>query len=415
MRNPIGAIGLSLRAVISLAIVFIILLSVFVVAAWLTNSLQLPAFLLPSTSQNVPLQVSFTIDPQDSLILLDDKPYDPSRTPLPGDYTVKVTHDGYLPVEEEIRIHPSEENQFVFHLIPIATTILIARDAKYPGWDQMGDLFYLSVPENQILQLSGATTSPVVTLEGEIFQLVYLPSGGRIVALIGQGPEAGSFLKLIDAESAAQSDLAGQGFVSLGVDGETLWGINFDTQSNAEQPIWKLPLNGSQQLVALENAQWAMFGTSVVMDPSGQWIAIESSRGTAIWDVESGAYLVGFDGAFTPIWISGPQSGLVFVSSDGALKLAQPDQDWSAITLIDNIQKPVVAKPGGPEVIFTRYNPFEGGTSFWAVDTQTGGIRLLAEARTESGRVQQISVSVDGKRLAFINQHDDLFLVTLEP
>jgi hypothetical protein len=402
---------------LGLAVVSVGLLAAFLIIGWLTNSLTLPAFLFPPSSDNKQFSLSIAVLPKDAVILLNDKPYDPQRIPLAGDYTIKVSHEGYLPVTEEIRVHPNQRNQIKIRLMPISSTVLIARDVNFPGWDQHGALYFLVIPENTIYKWSDNKSSPLLGLEKQTYQLLYMSSGKYVVALIGEGPEGGSFLQMLNLETRGVTDLEGTGFVSPGndTDSETVWGFNYDTSSNTEKPIWSLPLNGNLELISLENPQWAKLGEQLVIDPANQWLAIESSKGIAVWEIATGKLMATFEHASTPVWMKAPWTGLAYIDMDQSLKFASSDQGWKSTVLQPNIQGPIAALPDSSEVIFTRFNPFEGGTSFWAVDTETKGVRLLAQARTESGKVTQISLSPNGKRIAFLNNKNMLFLVTMAP
>ncbi len=415
MRDTLSNWNLFQRVVIRLLFVAIGLVVVFLALAWFTGSLKLPKFLLRSSSQEIPTKLVINVIPVDSMIMLNDQPYDPKSIPLPGDYTVRVTHDGHLTAEEHVRIHPNQKNELIIWLMPIITVRSIADDAAIPGWDQQGNLFFLNLLEGKIYKWSDNTPTPVVYVVGEIYQLIYLPVGTHALALAVEGPESESKLQMIDLQTGDVTDLDGTGFVTLGPDGETLWGFNYDTTDNKEKPIWSLEPGGLPKVFSLENSQWATYGDQLLVDPSGQWLAIESSKGIAIWEIATGKLMAAFEDATDPVWVQNPQPGIAFISADHSLNFARVELDWESVRLLSNVQSPLVSMPSGSDIVFTRYNPFVGGSSFWAVDTATTGVRLLSEAEIESGRVEQFAISPDGKKIAFVNQKNILFLITLEP
>lgn len=419
MRNPhlssLNVWRLLLWSLTSLLILSIALCAVFLVLGWFSGSLQIPLFLLPSQSGNLPTRLFIDVQPGDATITLNDRPYNREETPIPGDYTVRVTRDGFYSVEETFRVHLNQENHLRIHLMPIIKIQELTHYATAPGWDDQGNLYFLDGSEGKIYKWNNNTLSATVdTVEGT-YQLIYLPTGTHAFALAVEGPEGESRLHMINLQTGDITDFQGAGFVSLGSDGRTVWGFNYDSADNIEKPVWSLELDGPPKLLSLDNSQWATYGDQLLVDPSGQWLAIESSKGIAIWEITSGKLVTTFENAFTPVWVQNPEPGLAFLNADHSLNFARAELNWSPIVLLSNVQTPVASMPGGSEIVFTRYNPFVGGASFWAVDTATMGVRLLSESKTESGKVEEFALSLDGKKIAFVNQKNVLFLVTLEP
>lgn len=415
MRNTLSISSLFRQVVIRFLLLTIGLLILFLTLAWLNGALQLPDFITRPAQGELPTGLIINVFPENAAITLNDQPYNPKDILVPGDYIVRVTYDGFFPAEEHVRIHPNQKNQLIIRLMPITTPQFIANDSAIPGWDQQGDLFFLNLFEGKIFKWSENIMSPVTDVVGGIFQLLYLPTGTHVIALVAEGPESESKLQIINLQTKDITDLKGTGFVSLGPDGETVWGFNYDPDENIKKPVWSLDPGGSPKLLPLDNSQWATYGDQLLVDPSGKWLTIESSKGIAVWEIASGKMIATFENASTPVWVKHPEPGLVFLNADHSLNFAQADLNWSPVILLSNIQTPIAGIPGGSEIVFSRYNPFAGGSSFWAVDTATMGVRLLSEAKTESGKVEQFAISPDGKKIAFVNQKNVLYLVTLEP
>jgi hypothetical protein len=415
MRNKIITIRSLIQPVLFIMLILVVgLLVAFLTLAWFEGVVKLPAFLIQPPSNAAPLRLVINVLPADARITIDEKPYDPDSVPVPGDYVIRVTREGYLPAEEIIHIHPNQINQIDIRLIPIVTVQPIAEDATAPGWDQQGNLVFLNSFEGKIYKWLNGSLSAIAEIPGDVYQLIYSPAGTNALALISLGEYNGNKLYKVNLQTGALMELPITGISGLGDDGETIWGININPAENADKPVWSLPVGGNPKYLKLENSDWAIGGEELLIAPSGQWLAIKSARGVAIWEITSGKLVASFENAFDPVWVQIPQIGLAFLGSDNSLMFAQANLNWTPVGVLTDIQSPIASMPGSSEIIFSRYNPFAGGSSFWAVDIATMSVRLLSEAKVESGRVNEITISSNGKKLAFVNQKNILYLVVLE-
>lgn len=417
MRNPINTWSLCRQGIVHLFLLGIGLLAIFLASAWFRGSLKLPDFLFQPSRQGTPTNLRVTVFPEDASILLNDQPFDPNGALVPGDYVIRAAYDGFFPAEENFHVHPNQQNQLTIRLMPMIFVDKIAQHATALGWDNQSSLYFLDISEGIIYKWEENTDAPfaAVNTEKSVYQLVYVSAGNYAFGLTAEGPESKSKLHMINLQTGDITGLLDTGFVSLGSDGETIWGFNNDLDNYAGKPVWSLKPNGSPEFLSLDNSQWAIYGEQLFVDTSSQWLAVEGTKGVAIWEIASGKLLITFENASAPVWIQNPEPGLAFLNTDQSLNFAQANFNWSAIKLLENVQSPITGTPDGTEIIFTRYNPFVGGTSFWAVDTATMGVYLLSEAKTETGSVEQFVVSYDRKKIAFVNQKNELFLVTLEP
>jgi len=415
MRNKIiGIRSLFLQMLISLLILAVGLLAAFLVLAWFEGSLKLPGFLVQHPPNAAPTSLIINVLPADAKIMINQEPYGPNNIYVPGDYVIQATREGFLPVEEIVHIHPDQKNQINLRLMPVVTIQPVAEDATTPGWDQQGNLFYLNRFEGKLYKWVKGSTSAIADIPGSLYQLQYLPSGTYALALISQGEYEGNKLYKINLITGELIDLPITGFTGLGQDGETIWGINDNPIEYLQKPVWSLPPGGNLKLSVLDNPEWANGGSQLLIDPSGLWLAIESKKGIAIWEIASGKLAASFENAFAPVWIQKPKIGLAFLNVDHSLNFSQSNLNWDPTVVLTDIQSPIARMPNSSEIVFSRYNPFAGGASFWAVDTTTMSIRLLSEAKIEAGRVEQFSISLDGKRIVFINQKNILYLIVLE-
>lgn len=404
-----------LRFLKSLLILFLILVGVFWVTAWFLGETTALEILLRVQSKSSPTQLIIDVKPNDAIITLNDQLYDSKIFLIPGEHRVKVEREGFYPVEEIFQISANQTKHLNIQLMPIAVIQDISKYAATPGWDEQGKLYFMNDSERKIYNwVDGSLNAGVDTIDGA-YHLTYMPTGTHAFALVVAGPETRSRLYKINLQTGDITGLLDTGFVSLGSDGETIWGFNYDLDNYPGKPVWRLKPNGSPEFLSLDNFQWAIYGEQLFVDSSNQWLAVESTKGIAVWEIASGKLLIAFENASAPVWIQSPEPGLAFLNTDQSLNFAQANFNWSAIKLLENVQSPITGTPDGTEIIFTRYNPFVGGTSFWTVDTATKGVRLLSEAKTETGSVEQFMVSYDRKKIAFVNQKNELFLVTLEP
>lgn len=403
------------RVFINLLITSVVFVVAFLGMTWLIGILKLPNFLQPST-QASSLPLAINVVPTGSIILLDDQLFDPSHPLPPGDYTIMVSHDGYVSAVEELRVHSDQNNQITIHLMPDISVNAIADDVTIPGWDQQGNLFFLNLRENKVYKWSNNTMTPVLDLVGEVNQLIYLLDGTRAIALVSENSYGSNKLQMVNFQTGEMNSLpVDPWFFTVG-DGEgNIWGLNNDLIESIDKPVWNLQLGSAPVFYALESPNLAQYGDDILVDSLGQWLAIEGSKGIAIWEIATGKLMATFENATESVWVQNPRPGLAFLSTDRSLNFAQAELEWESVRLLSNLQAPLAVMPGGSEIVFTRYNPFEGGTSFWAVDTATFGVRLLSEAKTESGRAGQFAVSLDGKKIAFVNERNTLYLVVLEP
>ena len=250
---------------------------------------------------------------------------------------------------------------------------------------------------------------------GEIYQVLYQQDGMHAIILAGEGVDIADKLYIINLKTGELADLPVTGLASLGQDSNTIWGIYEDSSNDPTRPVWSLQLGGSPKPLSLDNPQSVTNSSQLLVDPSGQWLAAEGGKGIAVWEIVSGKMVATFENATSPVWIQNPHPGLAYLNSDHSLDFAQADLNWSSVVLLANIQNPIAGMPGGSEIVFSRYNPFSGGTSLWAVDITTMGVRLLSEAKIESGRAEQLAISLDRKKIAFVNENNVLYLVVLEP
>jgi hypothetical protein len=391
------------------------LAAAFLTLAWFKDSLLLPGFLIHQPNGTTDSSLTIKVIPRDAIISINQRPYDPKSILVPGDYIIGVNADGYYPTEENVRVHRNESSQLIIRLMPIITMQAIAEDAAAPGWDQQGDLFFLNRSQGKIQKWASGKLSPGVDVVGEIYQILYLPDGTNAIVLAWEGVDIASKLYMINLQTGEKTDLPATGLASLGHDGKTIWGIYDDSGNDPSKPVWSLLPGGSLRQLSLDNPQLASYGEQLLVDPSGQWLVVEGTKGITVWEIASGKTMATFENASTPVWIQNPRPGLAYLNSDHSLNFAQAALNWSSIVLLTNIQNPITGMPGGSEIVFCRYNPFAGGTSLWAVDTATMGVRLLSEAKIESGRAEQIAISLDQKEIAFLNGKNELYLVVLEP
>jgi len=396
-------------------ILAVLLLIAFLGLAWFKDSLKLPGFLIHQSNGTTASSLTINVIPEDATISINQRSYDPKNILVPGDYVIGVSADGYYATEENVHVHPNERSQLTIRLMPIISIQAIAEDASAPGWDQQGELLFLNRSQSKIQKWASDALSPGVDVVGEIYQVLYLPDGTNAIVLAGEGVDIASKLYTVNLQTGELADLPVTGFASLGQDGKTIWGIYGDSGNDPTRPAWSLQLGGSPKPYSLDNPQSVTNSSQLLVDTSGQWLAVEGGKGIAVWEIASGKMVATFENASTPVWIRNPQPGLAYLSSDDSLNFAQAALNWSSIVLLANIQNPIAGMPGGSEIVFCRYNPFAGGTSFWAVDTATMGVRLLSEAKIESGRAEQLAISLDRKKIAFVNENNVLYLVVLEP
>lgn len=401
------------RTFLLLIFLLLVLSASFLGVAWGSDALQLPRFLKLPAQGGTPTSLIINVFPEDATIMLNDRLYNPQNILVPGDYLITVSHDNFFSVEETIRVHPNQKTQRNIHLMPISSTQEVSRFATSIGWNDQNKLYYLDFSEGKIHNWTDDTSYDVVGVDVIVHELIFLPDGEQAVVVTSDGPESPGKFGVVNFQAGKITDLSLTGFVSLGQNG-ILWGIN-SPNDDREKPIWKLVFGGKPQFFPLEHQEWAIYVEQLLVDSTEHWLAIESPMGIGVWEIASGKLVTTFENASAPVWVQNPQLGLAYLSANQSLNFAQADLSWSSVTLLSNVQSPLVRMPSGSDIVFTRYNPFEGGTSFWAVDTTMMGVRLLSEAKTESGRVVQFSISPDGKKIAFVNQKNILFLITLEP
>jgi hypothetical protein len=412
--------AVSLRTLFIRSTVLLLLLAAgftvaFLALAGYQGSLNLPDFLMRQPGSASESSLAISVIPEGASITINQRPYNPLSLLDPGEYVIGVSADGYYPAEENVHVQPDGNSSITIRLIPIPSTLTISDDAAAPGWDRQNDLFFLNRSQGKIQQWSGNALSTGVDVQGQIYQVLYQPDGLQAVVFAGAGADAGDVLYRVNLQEGGVTDLPVTGSAAIGQDGNTIWGIYEDPGSDPDKPAWKLPPGGSPIPIPLDNPQEVTNGAHILIDPTGQWLATEGGRGIAVWDIASGRMVATFPDASAPVWIQNPKPGLGYLTSDANLSFARADLNWSSEMLLSNIQAPIAGMPGGSEIVFSRYNPFAGGASFWAVDTSTASLRLLSEASTESGRAAQLAISYDQKEIAFVNDRSVLFLVRLEP
>ena len=414
-KKPIILRDAFIRSTMILLLLAAGLSAAFLALAWIKDGVKLPGFLIHSSNYASATRLTITVIPDDATIKVNQQSYDSKSILVPGDYVVEVSANGYFPTEEDVSLHANEHMNLTIRLMPIISIQAIAEDAINPGWDQHGNLYFFNQYQGRIQEWANDSLSSGVDIMGQVYQILYLPNGTQAIILVGQGMDIASKLFMVNLQTGELADLPVAGFVSMEQDGKTIWGIYDNLDVGSTKPVWSLKLGGFSQPLSLDNPQLISNVFEILVDPSGQWLAGEGGKGIIIWEIASGMMVATFEDASSPAWIQSPLPGLAFLDSNHSLNFARADLNWNPTVLLDYVQGPIANMPGGSEIVFSRYNPFAGGTSFWAVDTVTLGVRLLSEAKIESGKVDQFSISLDGKKIAFINENNVLYLVVLEP
>lgn len=389
---------------------------VFIILSWFTNTLNPPYFLIQPFLRTTRVGLHINVQPTDAAILINDKEFDPNIIPLPGDYTIKVTRTGYLPAEEYLRILPNRGYLLSIDLVPIQSVEEISEDVNYFGWGGNGDLVYYNDYKGSIYKWSAGLSSELVNIPTEVYQILPIQDGENIVILAAVGVDAGAMLYLLNLNTNQQTPIPHVSYVGLGSDGKTIWGNNSLEGQYMDKPVWSMLPGEQLKFYTLEDPELSFYADDFKVDSSNTYLAIDGANKVGVWNISTGALEARFENASDPVWILYPHAGLVYKdNATQTLKFSRADLSWSVFELLNNYQGPVTGMIGGEEIIFCRYNPFTGGTSFWVVDPGTASVRLLAESSLETGHAEKLSLSQDGKDLAFTNQDHELFIVHLKP
>ncbi|MFZ5807827.1 MAG: PEGA domain-containing protein [Chloroflexota bacterium] len=355
------------------------------------------------------------VDPKDAIITLNEKNYDPNESLSPGEYIIKVSKSGYFPYEEKIRIYSNEENHISIKLVPIVNIQTIRENASYPFWDSKGDLYFYDSYNNYISKWEKNEISTISYLSGDVYQIEYISSIMTAIALVSVNPFEQNQLYAIDLKTGQNSLLPVQSwFFTKNQINTKLWGFNNDLIEALEKPIWSLSLGEKPKYYRIENADRAVFGDVILVDPSEKWLTIEKGESLCIWEISTYKRIMCIEKATYPIWIHKSPDELLYTNKDGSLYLVNPT-NWNSAPMNIHLSPPFVLTEDNSQIIFWRYNPYEGGSSIWSLDLETGQLELLYEAQFGLGKIEELAISYDKKRIAFVSQDNILYAVILKP
>jgi hypothetical protein len=109
-----------------------------------------------------------------------------------------------------------------------------------------------------------------------------------------------------------------------------------------------------------------------------------------------------------------PVDGNQVVYIDAELNLNLMDAEGESSRVISqNAAYPYIWRPDGGAIIFARYNPDEGRSSFWQVDVDTKNKTLLVDSSIVWGKVAEFQMAEDQRYIAYLSDTDHLYLITL--
>jgi len=356
--------------------------------------------------------------PDGSTVLLNGK--EVGKTPLdlavkPGKYRIEIRNSDYTSFEETVLLQARQRLIIEYTLLFHPYIQNISGDAVAPTWVEDSSLMYFEFSNRLIMNLlSSGEPIEIQKLEGYVAALSYCAPNFLLAQFVPEENNAYSNTPnaiSIDLSTHEVNDLGEGAFTGLTENGECRaywigWTGDFQTGDIALRS--GNPKAQLQSVILPEKAR-AIPPETLSFSADKNWLMISTGTGISFWEYDGNAfdYVSSISEAFGAVW-SPINSSLVFMGADASIYLIEsPERSQKKISSFPG-SLPLRWTPNGNQVVFTTYNPTNGGSSFWAVDANNSMLTLLADSSLILGRVTDFAISPDGSRIAYTNDLNHL-------
>lgn len=365
------------------------------------------------------------IRPEGAEVLLDGQKA--GVTPLtltvaPGAHDVLVQAGGYLPWTVRLQSEAGQTLRFHHTLVFRPQLTRIAVTAMMPAWDTAGNLHYIDSSNGfrwMRLDNTGVTTE-LGALPGEPWRVWLSPDGTHmLVSLIsGDSPSGmlltagGGSVDLSVTVPAVEWASDSQSFRLLGTPVTPEEAANPDAPLSGLLGLWQGTPDGRLTELPFTAGNSTAFASALGTSLDGQYLAAGSAGAVEFWqNLPTGASYVT---AITPAyWVGWLGRCAQYLTESGALHCYIPELNQDEDLGIQALP-PLRLTPDG-RLVYVTYNHEEGGSTFWRVDVTNGARNMLNEAALIPPEVSDFAVSLDGKRIALVDDYGRLWRLDLAP
>ncbi len=410
--------SLSIFRVISLVILvgllFLLGIVFILLGGWNLNILDHPTKFF-SSEQSASLTVS--VIPHKSEVVVDSIIVGESPLNIsikPGKHRIQIRSSGYTPYEETLVLQPNQQIVIEYHLRFNPHISTVSDIAAYPLWIEENTLLYFDLTDRVITEyLADGTKNNIKELQGNVTSMNLCTPSHVIVEYLPDNNPGIAIQNVISINMITNEEVyLGIGHVATLTlsDKCNAYLLGWYADANADNfSFWIGNPNEKLQEKSLPMVSEILPPESFNISSDHNWLDIEGSSGTAFWQYDGNAYNYAFfvDKAYGTTW-SPLDAKATYIDINGSIHMIElPSQSDKIISLFPG-SLPLRWTPKGNQIVFSTYNPTNGGSSFWAVDVNNNTRTLLADSSLILGRVTDFAISPDGSRIAYINDLNHL-------
>jgi len=335
----------------------------------------------------------------------------------PGRYKLRITRSSHIPYETNVVLRAGQRVTIEYHLHYMTNVQYVASEASLPLWENSSTLFYVNMSDSAIMQylLTGEkkkvveTPGLILSLENCLNYILVQHYASEDLGMVEE-------ILAVEIDTGKVFELGMGDIAPMPVSEECesyLLGLPLQAEVG-DANVWRGGPDGLFQPVSLEDLSNALPAQSIAWSADGQWFQIQSSESVHIWHYDGTVftYASQIEPAFDAVW-SPNGAHLVYMHQDGTIYYVNNPEKPDQRIVSPNGMLPLRWMPDGKQVVFTTYNPTNGGSAFWAVDVETGNRTLLADSSMILGRVTDFAISPDGFKIAYINDIEQLWILFL--
>lgn len=332
----------------------------------------------------------------------------------PGKYKIEIKRNGYSPYEETVVLQSNQQVVIEYHLGVTPYMLIISGNGAYPLWIEDNSLLYFDLTNQTIARyLPDGSNNNIKELPGSITSMNYCtPAKIFVEYLPGANPG-------IAVQNVVAIDTITNEEVYFGIGNVTTMPLSgncnvyligwYEGANTDDFSFWMGNPSEKLQQKDLPNVSQVLPPEAVKLSNDGKWLMIEGGNGINFWQYDGNVflYISSISQAYGAVW-SPNDAKLIYMDLGGSIHYIELPEQSDKTIVSPSVLLPLRWMPNGHQVVFTTYNPANGGSSFWAVDVNNGVRTLLADSSLILGRVTDFAISPDGSSIAYTNDLNHL-------
>ncbi len=331
----------------------------------------------------------------------------------PGEsHSIRVEHEGFYPLNLDLVVPASGQLKIEQSLVFQPRVEQIATRAALLAWVPAGDLYFVRDEDDgaYLYILSANGVQKINHLGDATYRLETVPGGKHLMSL-NFNDLNGPNVTLWENSTAVWQRNGVYAFTWLEEESALLLGAE-SGQTNFI--LQKISQDGNAETWQPDQTFWDGDPEIISLSGDGQWLSTQISSVLQIWrrDGSRLSLAIRVDQASESRFSPGKEAVLAYLNANDDLRIINPGIPTDTL-LVSNVSFPLRWSPDGKAVLYPTYNTVDGGTSLWRVEINSAAVSLVADAALLPGTAADFALSPDGKRLAYINQAGQLYLITL--